>query len=107
VPALRGAGYRIAVDDLGTGPSGMTVFTRLSPDFVKLDRAFVSALGSDDAALRMARGMYALCHQLGVPVIAEGVETAAQRDALASMGADLAQGNVFGEPAPGFAPPIF
>jgi EAL domain-containing protein (putative c-di-GMP-specific phosphodiesterase class I) len=107
VPALRGAGYRIAVDDLGTGPSGMTVFTRLSPDFVKLDRAFVSELGSDDAALRMARGMYALCHQLGVPVIAEGVETAAQRDALASMGADLAQGNVFGEPAPGFSPPIF
>jgi EAL domain-containing protein (putative c-di-GMP-specific phosphodiesterase class I) len=106
VPALRGAGYRIAVDDLGTGPSGMTVFTRLLPDFVKLDRAFVSGVGSDDAALRMARGMYALCRELGVPVIAEGVETAVQRDALASMGADLAQGNVFGEPAPGFSPPI-
>jgi len=107
VPALRGAGFRIAVDDLGTGPSGMSVFTKLVPDFVKLDREVVSMVGDDGAGDRMARGMYALCRELGVPVIAEGVETAASRDALAAMGADFAQGNLFGEPASGFSPPAF
>jgi EAL domain-containing protein (putative c-di-GMP-specific phosphodiesterase class I) len=56
---------------------------------------------------RLARGMYALCRELEVPVIAEGVETGSERDALAAMGADLAQGNVFGEPGPTFAPPKF
>ncbi len=55
----------------------------------------------------MARGMHAFCRELEVPVIAEGVETRAERDALASMGADLAQGNVFGAPAAEFAPPTF
>lgn len=107
VAALRGAGYRLAVDDLGTGPAGMSVFTKLTPDFVKLDSAFVSAAAGDDSGGRMARGMYALCRELGVPVIAEGVESTVQRDALVAMGGDLAQGNVFGEPGPGFAPPRF
>ncbi|MCX5754661.1 MAG: EAL domain-containing protein [Gemmatimonadetes bacterium] len=107
LPALRGAGFRIAVDDVGTGSSGMTVFSKLQPDYVKLDGAFVAGIASDAAASRMARGMYAFCRELEVPVIAEGVETRAERDALASMGADLAQGNVFGAPAAEFAPPTF
>ena len=104
--ALRGAGFRIAVDDLGTGGSGMTLYSRLRPDFVKLDGALITGLDTDDANARMTRGMYALCRELGVPVIAEGVETAAERDALAKMGADLAQGHAFGQPAASFAAPI-
>ena len=107
LPALRGAGFRIAVDDVGTGSSGMTVFSRLQPDYMKLDGAFVSGIAGDAAASRMARGMYAFCRELEVPVIAEGVETRAERDALVAMGADLAQGNVFGVPAAEFAPPTF
>ena len=107
LPALRGAGFRIAVDDVGTGSSGMTVFSKLQPDYMKLDGAFVSGIAGDAAASRLARGMYAFCRELEVPVIAEGVETRAERDALVSMGADLAQGNVFGAPASEFAPPIF
>jgi EAL domain-containing protein (putative c-di-GMP-specific phosphodiesterase class I) len=107
LPALRGAGFRIAVDDVGTGTSGMTVFSELQPDYMKLDGAFVSGIAGDAAASRMARGMYAFCRELGVPVIAEGVETREERDALAAMGADLAQGNVFGAPAAQFVPPTF
>lgn len=107
LPALRGAGFRIAVDDVGTGSSGMTVFSKLQPDYMKLDGAFVSGIAGDAAASRMARGMYAFCRELEVPVIAEGVETRAERDALIAMGADLAQGNVFGAPASEFAPPTF
>jgi EAL domain-containing protein (putative c-di-GMP-specific phosphodiesterase class I)/CheY-like chemotaxis protein len=107
VPALRGAGFRIAVDDLGTGGSGMVSFGKLSPDFVKLDRKLISALDTDEANAKMTRGMYALCRELGVPVIAEGVETVAERDALVKIGADLAQGHAFGEPSATFTVPRF
>ena len=107
LPALRGAGFRIAVDDVGTGTSGMAGFSKLHPDYVKLDGAFVSGVAGDETATRMARGMYAFCRELGVPVIAEGVETRAERDALVAMGADLAQGHVFGAPADQFVAPTF
>ncbi|MFI5309933.1 MAG: EAL domain-containing protein [Gemmatimonadales bacterium] len=105
LPKLRSAGFRIALDDLGTGPSGLVAFTRLSPDFAKLDRTVLSGVDADPQQQRVVRAMYALCHELGVPIIAEGVETAAERDALKSLGADLAQGNVFGSPAEGFETP--
>lgn len=103
--ALRGAGFRLALDDLGTGGSGMSLYTQLRPDFVKLDGALISGLDTNDDSARMTRGMYALCRELGVPVIAEGVESAGERDALAALGADLAQGHVFGEPGTGFKAP--
>jgi EAL domain-containing protein (putative c-di-GMP-specific phosphodiesterase class I) len=104
---LRGAGYRIAVDDLGTGPAGLAAFTLLSPEFAKLDRTIFAGLDSDPARGKMVRAMYALCRELDVPLIAEGVETAGERAALAALGADLAQGNIFGKPSAGFAPPQF
>ena len=104
---LRGAGYRIAVDDLGTGPSGLATFTLLAPEFAKLDRTMFAGLDTDPARRRMAAAMYALCRELEVPLIAEGVETAGERDALAALGADLAQGNAFGKPTREFAPPHF
>ena len=85
----------------------MTVFSKLQPDFMKLDGAFVTGVAGDAAASRMARGMYAFCRELQVPVIAEGVESREERDALMAMGADLAQGNVFGAPAAEFAQPAF
>ncbi len=105
--ALRGAGYRIAVDDMGTGATGMHSYTKLAPDFIKLDRALTSGLDADPARTKMAKGMYALCRELGVPVIAEGVETPAERDALAAIGADLAQGHAFGVPGATFSAPKF
>lgn len=105
LPALRGAGFRIAVDDLGTGGSGMGLYSRLAPDFVKLDGRLVSGMDSDEASAKMTRGMYALCRELGVPVIAEGVETAGERDALVALGADLAQGHQFGMPGATFEAP--
>jgi EAL domain-containing protein (putative c-di-GMP-specific phosphodiesterase class I) len=105
VPILRGAGFRVAVDDLGAGGAGLVAFGKLSPDFVKLDGTLISGLDGNEAAAKMTRGMYALCRELGVAVIAEGVETSGERDALARMGADLAQGHVFGEPGATFAPP--
>lgn len=107
IKALRGAGYRIAIDDLGTGGSGMNSFAKVSPDFVKLDGALVKRLDVDEASAKMTRGMYALCRELGVPVIAEGVETPGERDALTLLGADLAQGHAFGAPGATFSAPKF
>jgi EAL domain-containing protein (putative c-di-GMP-specific phosphodiesterase class I) len=106
-PRLRGAGYRIAVDDLCTGPAGLAAFTLLSPEFAKLDRTMFAGLDANAARARMSRAMYALCRELDVPLIAEGVETAGERDALAALGANLAQGNVFGKPSIGFVQPQF
>jgi EAL domain-containing protein (putative c-di-GMP-specific phosphodiesterase class I)/CheY-like chemotaxis protein len=106
IDRLRGAGFRIAVDDVGTGPSGLLAFTRLKPDFVKLDRTLLARLDEDESRLRMVRGMYALAREIGVPMIAEGVESTGERDALASLGADYAQGNFFGKPTATFAAPV-
>ncbi|NBW64884.1 EAL domain-containing protein [bacterium] len=104
---IRGAGYRIAIDDLGTGPSGLAAFTRLSPAFAKLDRSLFIGLDRDPACAQVVRAMTALCKELNTPLIAEGVETVAERDALAAIGIDLMQGNIFSKPAKGFNAPSF
>jgi EAL domain-containing protein (putative c-di-GMP-specific phosphodiesterase class I) len=107
VPKLRGAGFRIAIDDLGTGPSGLHAFAKLSPEFTKLDRSLLAGLDGDLKKQKIVRAMYAMCAALDVPVIAEGVETPAERQALLALGADLAQGNEFGAPAGTFVAPVF
>ena len=104
---LRSAGFRIAIDDLGTGPSGLSTFGRLTPEFTKLDRSMLAGLDSDPKKEKIVRAMYAMCAVLGVPIIAEGVETHGERQALIALGADLAQGNEFGAPANSFAAPVF
>ena len=106
-PKLRSAGFRIAIDDLGTGPSGLSTFGRLTPEFTKLDRSMLAGLDSDPKKEKIVRAMYAMCAVLGVPIIAEGVETPGERQALIALGADLAQGNEFGAPANSFAVPVF
>jgi len=106
LPKLRSAGFRLALDDLGTGPSGLVGFTRLSPDFGKLDRTLLSGLDADPQRQKVVKAMYALCAELGLPLIAEGVETPSERDALKALGADYAQGNVFGSPTAGFEAPM-
>jgi EAL domain-containing protein (putative c-di-GMP-specific phosphodiesterase class I) len=107
LPALRGAGFRIAIDNVGTGLSGLELFNKLSPDFAKLDRSAFAGIEHDKIRQRTVRAMYAMFASLEVPLIAEGVETAAERDALLAAGADLAQGNLFGAPSKRFETPAF
>lgn len=80
-------------------------FSRLNPDFTKLDRSILAGLDVDPARRKVVRAMYALCAELGVPVIAEGVETPGERDALIELGADLAQGHLWGKPSHDFVTP--
>lgn len=98
--ALRKLGVSIAIDDFGTGYSSLAYLRRLPLQVLKLDRAFVAEVESDsnDAAISIAT--LALAHGLGLRVIAEGVETAGQRDLMLAHDCDLLQGYLFGKPQP-------
>jgi EAL domain-containing protein (putative c-di-GMP-specific phosphodiesterase class I) len=104
---LRLLKYRLAVDDLGTGYAGLASFTQLSPDLVKLDRSLITGIHSNPVKQRVVKAMNTLCADLGMKVISEGVETAAERDALMELGADLLQGYLFGQPSAKFEEPTF
>ncbi|MGY1837829.1 MULTISPECIES: putative bifunctional diguanylate cyclase/phosphodiesterase [unclassified Modestobacter] len=95
---LRGLGTRLALDDFGTGYSSLSWLRQFDVDVLKIDRSFVSLLdGSpDDAAI--VHGLVQLGRTLRLEVVAEGVETAAQRDRLRAERCDLAQGYLFAEP---------
>jgi EAL domain-containing protein (putative c-di-GMP-specific phosphodiesterase class I) len=103
---LRGLGFRIALDDLGAGYAGLTTFTQLEPDFVKLDRALVSGVHDSSRKRSVVRSMLRLCgDELGIHVVGEGVETIEERDALGHDGCELLQGYLFARPARDFEPP--
>jgi EAL domain-containing protein (putative c-di-GMP-specific phosphodiesterase class I)/ActR/RegA family two-component response regulator len=106
VAGLRGLGYRLAVDDLGTGYAGLMSFTHLTPEFVKLDRSLVAGIHRHQTKQRVVGAMYALCADLGMQVISEGVETVEERDALVALGADLLQGYLFARPSEEVSEPI-
>ena len=89
---LRRLGVQIAVDDFGTGYSSMAFLTRFQVDEVKVDRAFVSRMAESPAAAEIVRHTFELGRALGLRVVAEGVETAEQRAALAALGYSAAQG---------------
>lgn len=99
IEALRQLGYRIAVDDLGAGYAGLTSFSELSPDIVKLDMSLIRGVDRDPRKRSLVRSMLTVCmRDLNTRVVCEGIETVAERDALEQLGADLMQGYLFGRP---------
>jgi EAL domain-containing protein (putative c-di-GMP-specific phosphodiesterase class I) len=102
---LRRFGVSIAVDDFGSGFSSLGHLRRLPLDRLKIDRAFVADLSSGDSGSTLARTIVQLGHLLGLSVIAEGVETREQLDALRAMGCQEVQGFYFSPPAPADALP--
>jgi diguanylate cyclase (GGDEF)-like protein/PAS domain S-box-containing protein len=96
---IRNLGVRLAVDDFGTGYSSLSYLQQFKIDEVKVDKSFVDGLGSgntDDGAL--ANAIVSMAHSLRVEVVAEGIERAAQRDELWSMGCGLGQGYLYSRP---------
>jgi len=96
---LKSLGVRIALDDFGTGYSAMSYLHAFPFDTIKIDRTFVSNLKRSPQSKALLRGMIELAHGLGLPVIAEGVETQGQFDLLAQLGCDFVQGFLVGRPA--------
>lgn len=97
---LRDTGARLVIDDFGTGYSALSYLTRLPVDGVKIDRSFVKELDRATPEAAIVAALVSLSQELGLHVIAEGVETEAQAARLRELGCPLAQGFYFGRPTP-------
>ncbi|HSN26683.1 MAG TPA: EAL domain-containing protein [Kofleriaceae bacterium] len=104
VAMLRKLGYRIAVDDLGAGYAALGALASLEPEVVKLDMSLVRDLDKQPKKRRVVAAIATLCRELGGTVVAEGVETEAERAVLVDSGIDLIQGYLLAKPVRGFTP---
>jgi EAL domain-containing protein (putative c-di-GMP-specific phosphodiesterase class I)/CheY-like chemotaxis protein len=107
IARLRQLGFRIAIDDIGAGYSGLNSFAMIQPDVVKLDITLVRGVDEDPVKRKLVRVLGDLCADLGILVVAEGVETPSERDTLVSLGCDLLQGYLFARPGAPFPTPNF
>ena len=98
--AVRAAGIQIALDDFGTGYSSLSYLKKFEIDYIKIDQSFVRNLATGPDDLVLCKAIIAMAHALGLKVIAEGVESGAQRQLLAAAGCDYGQGYLFSRPLP-------
>lgn len=95
---LRRAGFHVSIDDFGTGHSSLAVLRRLPAAELKVDRSFIVDLEVSESARSIVEAVLSVARTLGLRVVAEGVETEAQRDILVRMGCDELQGYLFARP---------
>ena len=101
IAALQGIGVRIAIDDVGTGHSGLSYMLKLGVDIIKIDKMFVDAIGTDRNSTTIVETLVDLAHNMRMDVVAEGVENFEQVMHLRELGIRSAQGYVFAPPLPG------
>ncbi|UUC49159.1 cyclic diguanylate phosphodiesterase [Pseudomonas citronellolis] len=97
---LRDLGVTLAIDDFGTGHSSLAYLRRFRVDALKIDKSFVATVDDDSRSRHILDSILDLCDRLDLQVIAEGIETPAQRDYLAARGVPCLQGYLFGKPMP-------
>ncbi|MEU4218646.1 bifunctional diguanylate cyclase/phosphodiesterase [Actinoplanes sp. NPDC026623] len=97
---LRRRGVRVALDDFGSGYNALAQLHSLPVDIVKLDSTLTDVDSSPERAGALCRSVLAICAELNIAVVAEGIETPAQARALAALGCDFGQGYLFGQPGP-------
>src|SRR3954470_17310394 len=102
--ALRGRGALIAIDDAGSGYAGLQQLAEVRPQLVKLDRALVAGADTDPVKAALAEMVGTFTSRIDAWLLAEGIETVGELAVFARLGVPLAQGWLFGRPAPGFAP---
>lgn len=98
--ALRARGLLVALDDFGTGFASLTHVLSFPVDVIKIDRSFVDGLVTDPRSMVVVRAVLEIARQLGLRVVAEGIETAEQADLLRDLGCFLGQGYFFSRPVP-------
>ena len=97
---LREMGIGISLDDFGTGYSSLNYLLRLPIHVIKIDRSFILNMTSDEKGIKIIESIISLSHNMGLKVIAEGVEKEEQLDILKYLGCDIIQGYIFGKPMP-------
>jgi diguanylate cyclase (GGDEF)-like protein/PAS domain S-box-containing protein len=102
---LKASGVRVALDDFGTGYSSLAWLSRLPVDAVKLDQSYVRQMAEDERCITLVRGFVRVFQEMGLEVVAEGIETELQRQLLLDMGCTIGQGFLFSRPVPLSAPP--
>ena len=102
VGRLKNLGFQIAIDDLGAGYAGLSSFAALEPDIVKLDMSLIRGVHQSEIRQRIVGTMALLCSEMGMRVVAEGVEVAEERDTARRLGCELFQGYLFARPGPPF-----
>ncbi|MBM4358861.1 MAG: EAL domain-containing protein [Deltaproteobacteria bacterium] len=107
IARLRALGYRIAVDDLGAGYAGLTSFAMLEPEIVKIDMSLVRDVDKNPVKQRLIASFTSLCKEMGILVVAEGVETLAEREMLVGLGCNLFQGYLIAKPGRPFPTPCW
>jgi EAL domain-containing protein (putative c-di-GMP-specific phosphodiesterase class I) len=95
---LRQIGVRVSIDDFGTGHSSLAYLKRFPVDSLKIDHSFIAGVPDDLGDVAITHAVIGMAHNLGMKVIAEGVETKVQRDFLAAQGCDEYQGYFFSAP---------
>lgn len=99
VSHYRSRGFRTAIDDFGAGYSGLNLLAELQTDFIKLDMALIRHVDRDRTRRAIVKGIVGVCRDLGIAVIAEGIETAEELRCLQDLGIELFQGYYFARPA--------
>ena len=97
---LRDMGFKIEMDDFGSGYSSLNMITTIPIDVLKMDMSFVRNMNKDEKCLKLVELVISIAKFLNVPVVAEGVEDAGQVEALKKMGCDIIQGYYFSKPLP-------
>lgn len=97
--AYKEYGFLTAIDDFGAGYSGLSLLVDFQPDIIKLDMALLRGIDTDTVRQRIVRNVISMCHDLGIRVVAEGIETRGERDFFLSHGVSLMQGYFFAKPA--------
>ncbi|MES0879214.1 EAL domain-containing protein [Roseibium sp. SCP14] len=100
IAELQALGVRVALDDVGTGHGGMAYLQKLGVDIIKIDKMFIDSISSDDSSTTIVDSMVELADNLGMGIIAEGVEQEEQIERLLELGVTAAQGYYFAKPMP-------
>jgi EAL domain-containing protein (putative c-di-GMP-specific phosphodiesterase class I) len=102
IARLREMGFRIAIDDMGAGYAGLSSFALLEPEIIKLDMSLIRDVHQSATKQRVVRSMTDLAKDMGMLIVAEGIEVVEERDVLVELGCDLLQGFLFARPGKPF-----